>query len=142
MRTSTMPGHLIRRMQQTAVHLFAARIRKSGHDLTPVQFAALEAIDTNPGMDQAGIAALIAFDKATIGGVVSRLEQKGLVARTVSKHDRRARALELTDAGRETLARLVPLVEQVQDDILANLNPEERARFLALAARLIQRGEG
>ncbi|WP_295314011.1 MarR family winged helix-turn-helix transcriptional regulator [Roseobacter sp.] len=69
----------------------------------PVQFAALDAIYTDPGLDQARVAATIAYDKATTGGVIDRLEQKGILKGSISKSDRPAREVRLTDkAGRRT----------------------------------------
>ena len=44
-------------------------------------------------------------DRTTIGGVVDRLVEKGLVARAVNSKDRRARELRITDAGAEMLAQ-------------------------------------
>ncbi|MCA0451745.1 MAG: MarR family transcriptional regulator, partial [Proteobacteria bacterium] len=81
------PGHLARRFQQIAVSVFMAEAEAAGYDLTPVQYAALAAVAANKGIDQATLAGLIAYDRTTIGGVVDRLEQKGLVSRRVSKED-------------------------------------------------------
>jgi len=103
-----MPGHLARRFQQIAVAVFLAEMEKEGHDLTPVQFAALAAIGSNPAIDQVTLAGLIAYDRTTITGVVDRLVQKGLVARQESSRDRRARELKITDAGRRTLGGATP----------------------------------
>jgi hypothetical protein len=47
-----MPGHLARRFQQIAVAVFLAEVGEAGFDLTPVQYATLAAIRTNPGIDQ------------------------------------------------------------------------------------------
>ncbi len=68
-----MPGHLARRFQQIAVAVFLAEVEDAGFDLTPVQYAALAAISTNPGIDQVTLAGLIAYDRTTITGVVDRL---------------------------------------------------------------------
>src|SRR5882757_10365224 len=90
------PGHLARRFQQIAVAVFHAAVEEAGYDLTPVQYAALTAIGTQPGIDQATLAGLIAYDRTTITGVVDRLVQKGLLVRQASRTDRRAHALEIT----------------------------------------------
>ena len=45
----------------------------------------------------------------------------------------RARVLRLTVLGEDTLARLLPVVREVQSLILANLTPDECAVFLGLA---------
>lgn len=84
MRILTMPGHVIRRLNQMSTQVFARRMQEAGIDITPVQFAALDAIKSFPGSDQAGIAAKIAYDRATIGGVIERLLDKGYVERTSS----------------------------------------------------------
>lgn len=132
-----MAGHLIRRLHQQSTQAFQARIQAAGFDLTSVQFAALDAVQAQPGIDQASLAATIGYDRATIGGVVDRLESKGLIARTVSPRDRRARLLHLTPEGEALLAALRPEVIAAQDDILARLDPAERARFRALARKAL-----
>jgi len=135
-----MAGHLIRRLHQQSMQVFQARTQAAGIDLTSVQFAALDAIAEQPGTDQASLSAAIGFDRATIGGVIDRLEQKGLVQRIVSPQDRRARQLSLTPEGRRLLAASRPVVEALQAEILAPLSPAEQARFLALAHKALGLG--
>ncbi|PCH46005.1 MAG: transcriptional regulator [Hyphomicrobiales bacterium] len=127
-----MAGFFIRRLNQISVSIFADRMTQGGYDFTPVQFAALSMLSKQPGMDQATLAGLIAYDRVTLGGVVDRLEAKGLVDRRVSKNDRRAKELFLTSCGEQVLAKLVPVVTLLQEDILAGLNDEEKGQLLAL----------
>ncbi len=133
MESLDMVGHLIRRMHQRSTQIFAQRTQAAGFDLTSVQFAALDAIHAHPATDQASVAELIAYDRATIGGVIDRLEQKGWVRRVVSQRDRRARELSLTAEGERLHAALLPIVKDVQDEILQSLPDADRARFLGLA---------
>src|SRR6266540_911483 len=72
----TAPGYLFRRMQQIAVSIFVEECR--AFDLTPVQYAALVAIHTHPGIDATRLSAVIAFDRSTLGNVIERLESKPL----------------------------------------------------------------
>ena len=132
-----MAGHLIRRLHQLSTQVFAQRTQAAGFDLTPVQFAALDAIHHHPGTDQARIAEMIAYDRATIGGVIERLEQKGWVDRVVSERDRRARVLSLTPEGERIIQALVPVVRDLQDEILQSLGDADRARFLKLARQAV-----
>ena len=132
-----MAGHLIRRLHQLSTQVFVQRTQAAGFDLTPVQFAALDAIGHHPGTDQATVAEMIAYDRATIGGVIERLEQKGWVDRVVSERDRRARVLSLTAEGERILVALVPVVRGLQDEILASLGEADRARFLRLARQAV-----
>lgn len=132
-----LPGHLIRRLQQIAVAVFANRMQEAGYDLTPVQFAAMVAIRDNPGLDQATLAGLIAYDRVTIGGVVDRLCQKELVGRETSTRDRRARILTISDKGDALLKAVTPWVQEVQNDIVDPLTDAERDALIATLQKLI-----
>ncbi|MFP4327586.1 MAG: MarR family winged helix-turn-helix transcriptional regulator [Paracoccaceae bacterium] len=137
---SEMPGHLIRRLNQISVSVFAEGMKRAGLDLTPVQFAALSALSAEPGIDQATLAGRIAYDRVTIGGVVDRLEGKGLVVREVSPTDRRARVLRLTAQGARRLACARPVVAALQPEILSGLTEAERAALLALLQKATAAG--
>ena len=136
----TLPGHLIRRVQQISVSLFSARMAEAGLDLTSVQFAALATLKDHPGLDQQTLAGLIAYDRVTIGGVVDRLAQKNLVTREVSPTDRRARVLMLSADGAKVLDLARPWVERVQEDIVAFLSQEEREAFVVLLSKIAKAG--
>ena len=133
-----MAGHLIRRLHQQSTQVFVQRTQAAGFDLTSVQFAALDAIHAHPNTDQAHIAEVIAYDRATIGGVITRLEQKGWIRRVVSERDHRARELSLTREGARVRSALLPIVRSLQDEILQSLGSTDRVRFLKLARQAVQ----
>jgi MarR family transcriptional regulator, temperature-dependent positive regulator of motility len=137
---SDMPGHLVRRFQQIAVAVFLSEVEDAGFDLTPVQYAALAAIRTNPGIDQVTLAGVIAYDRTTITGVVDRLVQKGFLVRQASPRDRRARALHITGAGATTLRAITPAVEQAQRIMLRGLTDTEAEQFMRLLRKAIAAG--
>jgi MarR family transcriptional regulator, temperature-dependent positive regulator of motility len=137
MDTLDMAGHLIRRLHQQSTTIFAQRTQAAGFDLTPVQFAALDAIYAHPATDQAFVAELIGYDRATIGGVIDRMEKKGWIRRVVSARDRRARELSLTAKGNRIRTALQPIVRELQNDILRPLNDADRARFIDLARQVV-----
>ena len=138
--TYEMPGHLARRFQQIAVAVFLAEVEEAGYDLTPVQYVALAAVGENPGIDQVGLAGLIAFDRTTIGGVVDRLVTKGVVTRQESSRDRRARELTITAAGQRTLRGISPAVEAAQRTMLRGLTDREANELLRLLQKAIAAG--
>lgn len=135
-----MPGHLIRRLNQIAVAIFTERLAERGLELTPVQFAVLSTLGESEGLGQAALAGAVAYDKVTIGGVLDRMESKGLVTRRVSPRDRRARELSLTEQGAALLAEAKPVVAALQSDILAGLDTAEQATFLALLQKATEAG--
>jgi DNA-binding MarR family transcriptional regulator len=130
------PGHLIRRLQQIAVALFAAETEAFG--ITAVQYAALAAIRLDPGMDQTALVNAIALDRSTLGDVVSRLESKSLIRRAAGREDRRTKVLYVTREGEALLRAIEPHVVSAQRLILAPLKPAERTRFMAMLKRLVQ----
>ena len=135
-----MPGHLIRRLNQISVAIFTERMARAGLALTPVQFAALSALDAYPGVDQATVAGLVAYDRVTLGKVIDKLESRGLIRRRVSAQDRRARTLDLTPAGHALLEQARPMVRDLQSDILSGLDRDEAATFLALLDKVTMAG--
>src|SRR5215510_13233376 len=100
------PGYLFRRMQQIAVAIFMEECK--AFDLTPVQYAALVAIQTHPGIDATRLSAVIAFDRSTLGSVIERLESKRLIERAPSPEDRRVKLLTITRSGATILRDIVP----------------------------------
>src|SRR3979490_1775016 len=102
----TAPGYLFRRMQQIAVAIFVEECR--AYDLTPVQFAALVAIHTHPGIDATRLSAVIAFHRWPLGNVIERLESKQYIGRRRSPEKTRVKLLYLRKAGAALLRDIMP----------------------------------
>jgi DNA-binding MarR family transcriptional regulator len=136
-----MAGHLIRRLHQHSTLVFAQRTQAAGFDLTPVQYAALEAIHEHPGSDQAHVAEFIGYDRATIGGVIDRLEKKGWVKRVVSQTDRRARQVSLTAKGKVIRSRLQPIVRDFQQEILQPLNARDQEALMNWMRKIVWKSD-
>jgi DNA-binding MarR family transcriptional regulator len=129
------PGHLIRRAHQLAVAIFMEET--GGFDVTPVQFAILNALIDDPGEDQVTIAGKVAFDAATFGSVIGRLECKGWVRREADAVDRRRKLLWITPEGKQAAAQMKRAVNRVQGRIVGPLAPAEREQLLALLDKLV-----
>jgi DNA-binding MarR family transcriptional regulator len=131
----TAPGYLFRRTQQIAVAIFVEECRD--FDLTPVQYAALIAIHTHPGIDATRLSAVIAFDRSTLGNVIERIETKGLVERKPSSEDKRVKLLYLTKAGAALLRDIKPAVDRAQVRMLQPLKPADRKALMMLLTQLV-----
>lgn len=129
------PGYLFRRMQQIAVSIFMEECKT--FDLTPVQYAALIAIHTHPGIDATRLSAVIAFDRSTLGSVIERLQAKDFVERKPAPEDKRIKLLYLTKAGAAILREIIPAVERAQARMLEPLKPTERKALMGLMAQLV-----
>ena len=131
-----LPGHLMRRLQQIAVGIFLDETADA--DIRPVQFALLFAASHEPGMDQRTLAARIGFDTSTIGAVVDRLEERGLVRRNASPVDKRVRLLSVTADGEALLQLAMPAMRRAQKRMLAPLAPDDRVRFVEMMQVLVK----
>jgi DNA-binding MarR family transcriptional regulator len=130
-----LPGPHIRRLHQIAVAIFLQETE--AHGLTPVQYAAMQAVANTPGFDQRTLASTVGFDTSTIGGIIDRLEARGLILRSASPSDRRVRLLSLTDAGRALLEAIVPSVLRAQERMLEPLPKRERSEFMRMLRVLV-----
>jgi DNA-binding MarR family transcriptional regulator len=129
------PGYAIRRLHQISVGVFLQEVGELG--VTPVQYAALQVVGNQPGIDQRTLARSIALDTSTTGGVIDRLEARGWLERRLSPQDRRARLLVLTPAGEQGLADTLPAMLRAQEQILAPLTERQRAEFMRLLQLLV-----
>ena len=132
-----LPGHLARRFHQISTTLFDVEMSRAGLVLTPVQFAALVALRDRPDVDQATLAATIAYDRTTIGGVIDRLAEKGMVERYTDPSDRRCKRLKLAPAGRDALAIAEPLVARSQQELVSSLSAREQEQLLGLMQKVV-----
>jgi DNA-binding MarR family transcriptional regulator len=129
------PGYLFRRMQQIAVSIFMEECK--AFDLTPVQYAALIAIHTHPGIDATRLSAVIAFDRSTLGSVIERLQAKDYIERKPAPEDKRIKLLYLTKSGTAILRDIIPVVERAQARMLEPLKPADRKALMGLLVQLV-----
>jgi DNA-binding MarR family transcriptional regulator len=108
-----------------------------GCDITPVQFAILNALMDDPGEDQVTLAARVAFDPATFGSVIGRLEAKGWVVRQADPEDRRRKLLWITSDGSKLALNMKRAVTKAQQRILSPLSSSEQEQFSLLLAKLV-----
>ncbi len=106
-------------------------------DVTPVQFAILNALMDDPGEDQITLSGRVAFDAATSGSVIGRLEAKGWVQRKADPADKRRKLLWVTAEGQTVALQMKQAVRKVQTRLLSPLNAAERKQFAALLSKLI-----
>jgi DNA-binding MarR family transcriptional regulator len=106
-------------------------------DVTPVQFAILNTLIDDPGEDQVTLAGRVAFDAATFGSVIGRLEAKGWVRREPDAQDRRRKLLWITAEGEQAARHMKRAVGKAQKRILRPLQARERQQLIALLGKLV-----
>ncbi|HMO70016.1 MAG TPA: MarR family winged helix-turn-helix transcriptional regulator, partial [Novosphingobium sp.] len=77
-----------------------------------------------------------AMDASTINGVVRRLMQRGLLAKSPAPDDQRLHLVALTAEGERVLARAIPMAQDITRMTLAPLGPAEQAALVRLLRRI------
>jgi len=127
-------GFNLRCAQLALFQHFGATVGQEG--ISVPQFGTLLLIEANPDISQSTIAHALRFDRSTLVQIIDRLEDRGLVERHVSPTDRRSHALRITDAGAGMLTELKEQAIAHEDDVAAELSPDERARLIELLRKL------
>ena len=131
-RLSYLLGSLYRR----SLDLEAAALQRIGIGVK--QQAVLSVLADEGAMTQQRLGQRLGIDRTTIVGLVDALADRDLVERVRDPADRRAYLLTLTRAG--TLARREGerLVRDVERELLAALDVEQRAALTDLLARAVR----
>lgn len=134
------PGFLIRRAQQIAVSIFLEETGELG--ITNTQYGILLVLKHQPGIDQISVAKVLGLDRSTTGMVLGKLEQAGLIGRSLGTRDRRRRNLALTRAGERMLKRLGQPARRAQSRVLSTFTAQEQTAFLGLLEKFVGKFNG
>lgn len=131
---TSLLGYRLRRAQQIVFADFAAAFVDD--NVTPGQVGLLALIKENPGISQSALARAVGIERATLGEVMERFLQRGLVSRQRSAKDRRSFALELSSDGAALLKTLIPKIRAHERRISKNLTAGEHATLMALLGKM------
>lgn len=95
------PGYLIRRLDSRAASLYERHTGQSA--LTTRQFGLLKVLHDHGALRQTELAHHLDLDRSTLGEMLTRMLDRGLVRRHAVPDDRRTSEIELTPLGRTTL---------------------------------------
>ncbi len=105
-------------------------------NLTIAHAAVLGLLGERGNMSQRRLAETLGADKSTMVNLVDELERQGLAERRPYPADRRANAVQLTEAGRQRLTAAGMVVKRVEDAFLAPLSKRDQAQLQRLLQRL------
>ena len=96
----------------------------------------LSALAAGPRQTQLSLAQSLGLDKTTMTSLLDRMEARGLITRSVDRHDRRARIPELTGAGRQIQAEVTSARDRVEAGLLGGFTADEQRQLRDLLTRL------
>ena len=119
----------------------ADREAEASVGLSAAQLFVLQVLSDDPAGSLAEVAERTLTDQSSVSTVVSKLVEKGLVSRTMSRDDRRRTELRLTAAG-EQVVRTAPRVPQARlAEIVRRMPAATRAQLVhSLEALVIALG--
>jgi DNA-binding MarR family transcriptional regulator len=128
------PGYLMARLgQASAARFHAALVPENLH---PRHFGVMNILAAHPGITQQRLSESTAIDSSSMVAVIDELEARGFAERRPHPGDRRARAIYLTPSATATLERLRERAGELQRELFAVLDPEERETLHALLRKL------
>lgn len=113
-------------------------LQKEGFDVTPEQLSVMVRLRECEGTNQRQLGEKTFKDRPNMTRIVRLLVQKGLIERRADEKNRKANLLFLTDAGREILERIAPIVLRTWKSRYAGLSPEEIESFRKILKRIVE----
>jgi DNA-binding MarR family transcriptional regulator len=134
-RLARLPSRLLGLAAMQADRLVAAGLATVG--ARKWHYAVLAALDEFGPASQALLSRRSRIYRSDLVAILNELSDQGHIERTTDTRDQRRNVISLTARGHKHLQRLDLLVTQVQDDLLATLEPDERVQLNALLGRVL-----
>ena len=113
--------------------------RMSRFGMTPAQTHVLLHLHQSGGqLPQRELLDSLKVKPSTVNGILDRMEEKGLVTRSVSGTDARRRLITLTEKGKEQQTRFCQVFLDTEAVVLHGFSPEESRQLRAMLERVIQ----
>lgn len=109
------------------------------HELTEQQWRVIRVLHENGELEFNQLAEAACILRPSLTGMLTRLEQAGLVKRERSLPDQRRLCVDLTPRGRELFDRIMPQVERVYREVIEqSFCPRELEHLFQLLHKLRQ----
>jgi len=114
--------HDVARMRKT---IFDQAVKEMG--ITRAQWWALANLSRHKteGMSQSDLARVLDVGKPTIGGLIDRLTEKGMVERRSEGDDRRVKNIYITDHGYDLIYYMSPIAANLNTVFLEGINDKD-----------------
>jgi MarR family transcriptional regulator, temperature-dependent positive regulator of motility len=132
------PGHLLRRAVQAMNQLWNEEV---SHTITSPQFAALNALYSEPNLDQRTLGQRISLDRSTMAEVASRLSARGLIRSERDTRDGRRKTIALTPKGLHSVRELIPRTHAMTRRLVGPLDQKQRDELLCLLTKVVGANE-
>jgi len=125
-------GSLLSQVSRLFRRCFDQRARNIG--VTRPQWQVLSLLKRQQGINQGGLAELLEVEPITLGRMIDRLQEAGLVERRADPTDRRAWRLHMTGKGDDLIESLIPHADETVAQALSGFTAKEEATLIDLLA--------
>ncbi len=136
MKTKEAAGELIKQISEALERDCNNNMRKSGMTLSQSSVLLLLENGAEGATTLKEIEKMLHCAQSTAHGLVTRLEEKGLVASSGHPEDRRVRVVRITDKGRAYCREAKTQMREMEARLLSPLGEGERKQFLDYLSRI------
>lgn len=129
-------GRNLRRATNAIFQNFSTHF--SEFQIRPSLFAALHAIETNPGSSGAELSELMQLPRTNMVLILRELEKRKLIDRRLGEKERRAHSIYLSSLGEGLMPELHKAHLAHTRDVYSLMEPEEREQLMAVLRKLWQ----
>jgi DNA-binding MarR family transcriptional regulator len=122
---------LANRLTRSVARVYSQRFR-----LTAPEWRTMAVLGRYGPMTANNVVDRTAMDKVRVSRAVAKLLAAGYITRRADPEDRRRAILDLTSSGKAVYRQIVPLVLAVEEELLAELDGEERGTFQRVLEKL------
>jgi DNA-binding MarR family transcriptional regulator len=133
-RAQKSVGYLIKRAHSLMLDVMEPVLEERGFSF--IQYVILSWLRDGIAVNPKDICFQFRHDSGALTRVIDQLAERGLLERMRRDRDRRKVELQLTPAGREAIANLIPLVVEKLNLALADFSGAEFQEFLRLLLKL------
>ena len=127
-------GFLLHDIARLMRKRYEQRARPLG--LTRAQWQVLAHLQRHEGINQSGLAELLELEPITVGRLIDRMQEAGLVERRADPADRRAPRLFRTERARPLVDRCRTLADTVYDEAFAGIAGGAREHIIDVLVRV------
>lgn len=103
-----------------------ARLYATRFELSVPEWRVMAVLGQEPGLSGDEVCARTEMDKVTVSRAVGKLRDKAYLTRRISGTDRRRSELQLSRAGYDIYAQIIPLGRQYEAQLLESLSVADR----------------
>lgn len=110
-------------------------------DVTPIQYASLKCLWEEDGQMPSQLAETLHLDSSTVTGILSRLQDKGLIIRSFNTGDRRKVIVHLTDEGRALEKPVSEIIERLNHELTDGISEADMEVFHRVIGTITENAE-